>query len=86
VTANPFVALYEHPVATLTAFAYGLTLLAALVGTWYAAGRNAIYLWDRWRDGWLALPPLWYTVRAVAMLLVVATDALLLAALVYVWT
>lgn len=85
-TANPFVALYDDPVATLTALAYGLTLLAALLGTWYAAGRNALYLYDRFQNGWLALPPLWYTVRAVAMLLVAAVDALLVAGIVYVWT
>lgn len=83
---NPFVALYESPVETLTAGAYALVLLAFLVATWYAAGRNALTLYDDFQDGWLVLVPFWYTVRAVGMFLLGAIDLLLIAGIVQVLT
>lgn len=83
---NPFVELWEAPVATLAALAYALVLLAALLATWYGATRNALYLTDRYQDGWKYLPPFWWSLRAVAMLLVAALDLLLLAGIVHVLT
>lgn len=84
--ANPFVALYENPVATLTAAAYALCLVAALVATWWAAGRNALYLSDQYQNGWKYLVPLWYTVRVIGMLVIAAVDLLLCAGIVYLLT
>lgn len=84
IVANPFVALFERPVATLTAAAYALVLLSALVATTYAGTRNAVYLADRFQNGWRYLAPLWYTVRIIATLLVIAVDLLLVAGIVHV--
>jgi len=83
---NPFVELWRAPVATLTAAAYAVVLLAMLITTWYAAGRNALYLYAHWQKGWLALPPLGYTFRVVGMLLVAAVDLLLLGGIIYLVT
>lgn len=79
---NPVIALVENPSAALADAGWALILLAALVATWWAAGRNLLWLDDRWRDGWLFLPPLGYAARTVALLIVVAIDCWLLAALV----
>jgi len=84
--ANPFVRVYEAPVESLTAGAYALVLLAALVVSWYALGRNALYLEDQWRDGWLVLVPFWYAARVVGALLIVALDLLLVAGIIAVLT
>jgi len=84
--ANPFVRLFEAPVESLTAGAYALVLLAALVVSWYALGRNLLYLEDQWRDGWLVLVPFWYAARIVGALLIVAIDLLLIAGIIGVLT
>lgn len=81
-TTNPFLELYQHPVATLTAAAYVALLLGALVATWWAAGRNLMYLDDQFQEGWLYLIPLRYTARLVATLGIVAVDLLLVAAII----
>jgi len=81
---NPFVVLYESPVATATAFAYVCILVAALVASWWAASRNALYLYDRWQNGWLVLVPGEYTLRAIAMLVLLALDALLIGGIIHV--
>lgn len=83
---NPFIALFEEPVRTLTALAYAWVLLGVLVLTWWAATRNALNLWDSYRDGWLYLPPPVWTLRAVGMCAIVAVDLLLLAGIVHVLT
>ena len=83
---NPFIELFEQPVATLTAGAYALVLVAALVTTWYAAGRNALTLYDTYQNGWLVLPPVGWIARAVGLLLVAAIDLLLIAGIIYVVT
>jgi len=83
---NPFVAFYESPVAAATAFAYVCILFAALVASWWAASRNALYLYDRWQAGWLVLVPGEYTLRAIAMLLLLALDALLIGGIIHVLT
>jgi len=84
--ANPFIRVYEAPVESLTAGAYALVLVAALVTSWYALGRNALYLTERWRDGWLVLVPFWYAARIVGALLIVAIDLLLIAGIIGVLT
>jgi len=84
VIGNPFIELARSPVQSLTALAYALVLTAALVGTWYAAGRNLLYLLDRYQDGWLVLPPLTYVARCIGLLLIVAVDLLLIAGII--WT
>lgn len=83
---NPVIHLIEHPVAALTEASWLCVLLAALVATWWAAGRNALYLLDRYQDGWLVLVPLQYAIRSIAMLLIVAIDLALIAGIVHVAT
>jgi hypothetical protein len=83
---NPFIELYQQPVETLSAAAYALVLLAALLATWYAAGRNLLWLIDRYQDGWLVLPPFWYTARSIALILILAVDLLLVAGIVWILT
>jgi len=83
-TANPLVRLYHAPVESLTDAAYAVLLLAALVGLWWAAGRNAIYLADRWQAGWRYLVPKWYALRAILLLAAIAVTLLLVAAIVAV--
>lgn len=83
---NPFVALYDHPVETLTAAAYALVLVALLVGTWYATTRNALTLYQTYQNGWQVLPPFGWALRAMAVPLTLAIDCLLIAGVVYVLT
>jgi len=79
---NPFVALYETPAETLLASAYALVLVGVLLLTWWALGRNALWLTENYRDGWLYLIPLDYALRAVAALVLLAVDLAVLAAIV----
>jgi len=79
---NPFLRLIEQPVASLTDLGWLLVLLAALAGTWWAAGRNLLWLDDNWRNGWYLLPDARYVGRLIALLGVLAADAWLLAAIV----
>lgn len=81
---NPILRLVETPVEGLTDAGWVLVLLSALVATWWAAGRNALWLEDRYQDGWQYLVPLQYAVRMIAMLLIAAVDLWLLAAIVAV--
>jgi hypothetical protein len=83
-SANPVLRLVESPVSALADLGWACVILAALVGTWWAAGRNLLWLDQQWRTGWQILPPLGYAARTVALLLVVAVDLWLLAALVAV--
>lgn len=85
-TTNPFVAVYETPVESLTDAGYGLLLLGALIMSWWALGRNALYLQEEWRNGWLVLVPFWYAVRTVAALIGIAVDLWLVAALIAILT
>lgn len=82
---NPFIRLYEAPVETLTAAAYVAVLLGALVCSWWALGRNLLYLRDRFQNGWKYLVPFWYAVRIGATTLLVAVDLLLIGAIIYVF-
>jgi hypothetical protein len=81
---NPALRLVEAPVATLTDAAWACILLAALMATWWAAGRNVLWLDQQWQNGWQALPTFWYAARSVALLVVLAVDLWLVAALVAV--
>lgn len=82
--ANPFVSLWEQPILTLTAAAYAFALVAALVATWYALGRNLMTLYIQNKKGGWKYPPLEWALRAIAVPLVLAVDCLLLAAFVWV--
>ena len=81
---NPFVELWTDPVLALTRFAYVFILAGFMVLTWWAAGRNALWLDDHFQDGWQVLVPFWFAVRSFAMLAIVAVDLLLLAGIIYV--
>jgi hypothetical protein len=81
---NPFLRLVEQPVETLTDAGWVVVLLAALIATWWAAGRNLLYLNEQYQEGWKCLVPFWYAVRVVGLLLIVAIDLWLLAAVVAV--
>jgi len=80
---NPFIQLFEYPVATLTALAYVVVLLGALVGSWWALGRNLLYLRQRYQNGWKYLIPGMYALRVVATAVLVAIDLLLVAAILH---
>lgn len=81
---NPFIHLFEHPVATLTALAYVMVLLGALVGSWWALGRNLLYLRQQYQNGWKYLIPAMYALRVVSTAVLVAVDLLLIAAIIHV--
>jgi hypothetical protein len=81
---NPIIRLYETPVAALTDAGFALILVAALVATWWAGGRNLLYLSEQYQTGWQALVPFWYAVRLCGLLVIVAIDLWLLAGIVYV--
>lgn len=81
---NPAVRFVERPVAALTDAGWVVILLAALIATWWAAGRNLLYLSNRYQDGWKYLIPMAYAGRLIAMLLILAVDLWLVAALVAV--
>lgn len=81
---NPFIHLYEAPVETLTAGAYVVVLLGALVGSWWALGRNLLFLREQFQNGWQLLVPFWYAVRVLAASALVAIDMLLLAAMIHI--
>jgi len=83
-STNTAVRLVEAPVETLTEFGWALVLVAALVGTWWALGRNLLYLSEEWQAGWLYLIPLRYAARVVLALVIVAVDLWLLAGVVHV--
>lgn len=84
--ANPFISLFETPVATLTAAAYAVVLLAALVATVWASTRNYLWLETNYRAGWQLLPPWQYTLRVCGALVILAVDLLLVAGIVHVLT
>jgi hypothetical protein len=83
---NPFIALFERPVATLTAGAYVLVLLGALLLSWWALGRNLLYLREQYQNNWRVLVPLWYAVRGASTLGLLALDLLLIGGIVHVVT
>lgn len=81
---NPFISLFEAPVETLTAAAYVVVLFGALVVSWWALGRNLLYLRDRFQNGWKYLVPFWYALRIGAATVLIAVDLLLVAAIIHV--
>ncbi|AFH21983.1 hypothetical protein OSG_eHP14_00015 [environmental Halophage eHP-14] len=83
---NPFIRFYEAPVESLAGIAYVLILIGILTLTWWALSRNLLYLREEWRNGWLVLVPLTYTVRVAATLGLLAVDALLIGGIIYVIT
>lgn len=81
---NPFIRIYESPVESLTAAGWLCILIGALVATWWAAGRNALYLENNYQNGWKYLVPFWYAVRLVGMLVALAVDLWLVAGIIAV--
>lgn len=89
---NPLVRLYADPVPTLTALAYALVLLAvsvALAGLAYRGGLR-LYLMvehrhtaQKFGPQWRYVPPLAAFGYVAGLCLLVAVEALLWAALVY---
>jgi len=84
--SNPFVALFNDPVGTLTAAAYALGLVGVLAATWWAAVPNALYLYDNWRDGWLVLVPGRYVLRILALVFIGMADLWIIAAVIALLT
>ena len=81
---NPFIKLFETPVETLGAAAYVVVLLGALTLSWWALGRNLLYLRNRFQNDWKYLVPFWYAARVGVVALLVAVDLLLIGAIIYV--
>lgn len=81
---NPILDFIESPVHGLADLGWALFLLAALVVTWWALGRNLLYLRQQYQTGWKYLVPLGYAGRVAAALVIVGVDAWLLAAIVAV--
>lgn len=81
---NPIIRLYEQPVEALTDAGWLLVLLAALVATWWAGGRNLLWLSEQYQNGWKYLVPVWYAARTIGMLAILAIDLWLVAGIVAV--
>lgn len=81
---NPIIRLYESPVESLADAGWVAILLAALVATWWAAGRNLLYLSEQYQNGWKYLVPFWYAVRLIGMLAILAVDLWLLSGIIAV--
>lgn len=80
--SNPFLRLYEAPVETLTDLGWVAILLALLTATWWAAGRNLLWLDEHYQEGWKYLITADYALRTIAMFVIVAADLWLIAAIV----
>ena len=87
---NPFVELVRDPVATLSTLGYGLLLVTLLVTTLGLAWSNLVWVltrWDRQRPNeWQYVPPTWWLLRAAAIPFILAVDAWVVAALVWLVT
>ena len=85
---NPFIALFEDPVATLAALGYVLLLVTLLVVTLAACWRNALTIRMQWhRDRptkWEYVPPVGWCLRVAAIPFILAIDAWALAALIWI--
>ena len=82
--SNPIIGLYETPVESLADAGWTFILAGALILTWWALGRNFLYLRDRYQNGWKYLVPLQYAARVTAVCFIVAVDLWLLSAMVYI--
>jgi hypothetical protein len=82
--SNPIIRLHETPVESLADAGWALFLLAALVVTWWALGRNVLYLREEYQNGWKYLVPFWYTLRTAGVFAIVAVDLWLLSAIVHI--
>lgn len=89
---NPFIALYEDPVAVLGTLAYALLLLAATVALAGVMWSTMLHLSNAWEyrgvkgkfgPQWAYVPPMAVFGRVSALLLLGAVEAFLLATLVY---
>jgi hypothetical protein len=82
--SNPIIRLHETPVESLADAGWTFILVGALLLTWWAAGRNALYLRDEFQNGWKFLVPFWYTARVTVLCVIVAVDLWLLSAIVHI--
>lgn len=90
--ANPFVALWQDPVQTLTALAYTLALLGASVGVAATAYRVGIRLYNEvenrydsanYAPRWRYVPP-WRVIGiAVSVFLLAALATMLVAGVIF---
>lgn len=84
---NPFIELWRDPVTTLTLLAYALLLVTLLIWTLGICWRNALTVVHRWHDErprqWEYVPPLSFICRVSAIPLILAIDALAVAALIW---
>ena len=84
---NPFIELARDPVATLGIVAYILFLITLLIWTLGLCYLNVIHPHHHWHDKrpreWEYVPPLGFIARVSAIPLILAIDALAVAALIW---
>lgn len=84
---NPFIELYQHPVASLIALGYSLGLACLVFLTLAACYRNALRVkqsWDhRGPRTWEYVPPAGWLLRVAAIPAILAVDAWAIAALIW---
>lgn len=88
---NPFIALYDRPVETLTLAGYVLLLVFLTTGTLALLYNNILSLRAQWvgqRRRWAHpyAPPLTFQARVLSIPFVLFIDALLSAAIIYLVT
>jgi hypothetical protein len=92
---NPFVELFEHPVATLTALAYAVVLLGVsiwLAGVgWRATAETRNYIHYRYTDHdygpeWDIVPPFRLVLLAGGVCVLAAVELLLIGGIIHVLT
>ena len=83
---NPFIAFARDPVTVSALAAYALLVIAVLLATMYILTRNLMTLYTDWRDSAWTLPTGPWFARAVAVPVILAVDALLFGALVWIVT
>lgn len=88
---NPFIALFERPVVTITALAYAVFLLVVIYGLAVTTWKNAITLYLRWanqRHQWESVynPPTMWLARIAGNALLLVVALLAIAALIHVLT
>lgn len=83
---NPFIEFARDPVTVSALLAYALVVIAALLATTYVLTRNLMTLYTSWaKSAWTFPTAPWFG-RAVAVPLILAVDALLFGALVWLVT
>lgn len=86
---NPFIELFQHPVATLLTLGYGLALATLLIATAGICWKNAVVVYtqyDRNWHSWNYLPPGTWLARVAAIPAILAVDVWALGALIWLLT